>query len=88
MSKHPPRWESLAFGVFFLAVVACWAVWSEDLLTPRQLSLTASGALIVLGVIGVGATLRPARRTPVTPAVPTTDDPEGHDHGQAADPQP
>lgn len=85
MSRHPFRWESLAFGLFFLAVVANWAVWRQDLLTPRQLTLTGSAALIVLGVIGVAATLwqaRPARTTP------TTHPPEGPDDGQAADEEP
>jgi hypothetical protein len=85
MSKHPFRWESLLFGLFFLSVVGNWAVWRQDLLTPRQLSLTASGALIVLGVIGVAATLwhaRPAR------TAPTTHDLEGPDDGQAVDEKP
>jgi hypothetical protein len=85
MKKHPFRWESLAFGLFFLSCAANWAVWKQDLLTPRELSLTASGVLILLGVLGVAATLWQARRSPV----PSTQNPnqEGP-HDEAADAQP
>ncbi|MCW2789676.1 MAG: hypothetical protein JWQ91_1883 [Aeromicrobium sp.] len=86
MSRHPFRWEGLAFGLFFLAVVGNWAVWDQDILTPRELSLTASGALIVLGLLGVGATLRHARPAPPSRTDPTPT--EGADDDQAADPQP
>jgi hypothetical protein len=64
MNRHPFRWESLSFGLLFLVAVGQWAVWKQDLLSPRQLSLTAAGVLIVLGVIGVAATLWHARPTP------------------------
>ncbi len=47
MTRHSFRWEGLAFGLFFLSAVGNWAVWKQDLLTPRQLGLTASGVLIV-----------------------------------------
>ncbi|MRJ76322.1 hypothetical protein GEV29_07220 [Aeromicrobium sp. SMF47] len=66
MTRHPFRWESLAFGLFFLAVVGNWAVWERDLLTPRELSLTASAVLILLGLIGIAATVRQTRPTPHT----------------------
>lgn len=85
MRRHPFRWESLTFGLFFLALVGNWAVWKADLLTARELSLTASAVLIVLGVIGVAATLWHARPTPA----PTTSTPtRGNDDEQDADPQP
>lgn len=82
MRKHPFRWESLAFGLFFLSCAANWAVWKQDLLTPRELSLTASGVLIVLGVLGVAATLWQARQSP--PQIPNQEGP----HDEPADAQP
>ena len=75
MTRHSFCWEGLAFGLFFLAAVGNWAVWKQDLLTPRQLGLTASGVLIVLGLLGVAATVwqtRPANRRPAAPAAETT----------------
>lgn len=74
MSRHPLRWESLVFGLLFLAAAGNWAVWKQDLLTPREFSLTASGLLILFGLIGVAATLWQARPTPAPPAPPV---PEG-----------
>lgn len=56
MTRHPFRWSSLAFGLMFLAGVGQWAVWKQDWLTPRELSLTSSGVLIGLGLLGVIAT--------------------------------
>ena len=90
MSRHPLRWEGLVFGLFFLAVVGNWAVWKQDLLTSRQLSLASSGVLIVLGLIGVAATLWKSRPVPATPA-PTMETieestPEGPED-EEADPQ-
>lgn len=82
MNRHPFRWESLAFGLFFLSVVGNWAVWERDLLTPRELGLTASGVLIILGLVGIAATVRQARPVPHTPS-PT---PEGIPD-EEADPQ-
>jgi hypothetical protein len=99
MTRHPFRWEGLAFGLFFLAIVANWSVWKQDLLTTRQLSLAASGVLIFLGLIGVAATIwrgRPAPALGAETAPHTTHDldteaepvPEGPTHDQEADPQP
>ena len=71
MTRHTFRWEGLVFGLFFLSAVGNWAVWKQDLLTPRQLGLTASGVLIALGLLGVAATVwqtRPANRRRATPA--------------------
>ena len=75
MTRHSFRWEGLAFGLFFLSAVGNWAVWKQDLLTPRELGLTASGVLIVLGLLGVAATVwqtRPgrARHIPALEATP------------------
>lgn len=71
MTRHSFRWEGLAFGLFFLSAVGNWAVWKQDLLSPRQLGLTASGVLIFLGLLGVAATVwqtRPAQRARSIPA--------------------
>lgn len=85
MSRHPFRWGNLAFGLFFLAAVGNWAAWKQDLLTPRELSLTASGVLIFLGVIGVAATIWQSRRIPApTHPAPTR---EGS-RDEEVDPQP
>jgi uncharacterized membrane protein YqjE len=64
MNRHRFRWENLAFGLVFASIVGNWAVWDQDLLTARELSLTAAGVLIVLGVAGIAATVRRSR-TPV-----------------------
>lgn len=101
MTRHSFRWEGLAFGLFFLSVVGNWAVWKQDLLSPRELGLTASGVLIVLGALGVAATVwqtRPAQRKAAVPAPeptpePTTEptidlNPEGPEDHEEAHPKP
>jgi hypothetical protein len=92
MTRHTFRWEGLVFGLFFLAAVGNWAVWKQDLLTPRQLGLTASGVLILLGTLGVAATVwqtRAASRPhPARTPEPTQDTiPEGPED-EEAHPQP
>ncbi len=76
MNRHPFRWDALAFGLFFLAVLGQWAVWEIDLLGPDDLAYVAAGVLIVLGVLGIIGTAisaRPHRReAPFTPT--TTED--------------
>lgn len=87
MSRHPLRWESLAFGLFFAAIVVNWAVWKQDLLSSRQLSLSASAVLIVLGLLGVAATLWNSRPAKLTTPMPTSRTiPEGPDD-EETDPQ-
>ncbi|MDX6234385.1 MAG: hypothetical protein QOH68_3490 [Nocardioidaceae bacterium] len=91
MTRHSFRWEGLAFGLFFLSAVGNWAVWKQDLLTPRQLGLTASGVLILLGLLGVAATVwqtrtaTRARRLPAPDSTETTPDttPEGPEDEEA-----
>jgi len=100
MTRHSFRWEGLAFGLFFLAGIGNWAVWKQDIMTPRQLTLTASGVLIFLGVVGVAATVWQTRSadaarsmpapetTPETTAASTTDiTPEGPEDHEEAHPQ-
>ncbi|GAA3526625.1 hypothetical protein GCM10022234_24840 [Aeromicrobium panaciterrae] len=83
MTRHPFRWSSLAFGLMFLAGVGQWAVWKQDWLTPRELSLASSAVLIGLGLLGVIATFwKPKQLT--TPHI--EDDPsssERSDHEEA-----
>ena len=83
MTRHSLRWDSLAFGALFLAVAGNWAVWKQDLLTARQLSLSASGVLILLGLIGVAATVARSRSPRTTPDPTTTEGTENEE----ADPQ-
>jgi uncharacterized membrane protein YqjE len=88
MTRHSFRWEGLVFGLFFLSAVGNWAVWKQDLLTPRQLGLTASGVLILLGVLGVAATVwqtRSAHRTQLVPTPETAPEntPEGPEDEEA-----
>ena len=87
MNRHPLRWENLIFGLLFVGAVGHWAVWRTDLLTTRELSLAASGVLIVLGVAGVAATLWKARTTP-SPSTIAAPAAEGVTHDEEADPKP
>ncbi|MDR7087693.1 hypothetical protein J2X11_002532 [Aeromicrobium panaciterrae] len=67
MTRHPFRWSSLVFGLLFLAGVGQWAVWKQDWLTPRELSLASSGVLIGLGLLGVVATFWKPKQLTSTP---------------------
>jgi hypothetical protein len=69
MNRHPFRWSSLAFGLMFLAGVGQWAVWKQDWLTPRELSLVSSGVLIALGLLGVIATFWKPKQLTTTPSL-------------------
>lgn len=69
MTRHPFRWSSLVFGLFFLAGVGQWAVWKQDWLTPRELSLASSGVLIGLGLLGVVATFWKPKQLTATPSL-------------------
>jgi hypothetical protein len=76
MRRHPFRWDAIAFGLFFLAVLGQWAVWEHNLLSPDDLAFVAAAVLIVLGVLGIAGSAisaRSDRRTaPFTPQ-PTSD---------------
>ena len=65
MNRHPFRWEALAFGLLFLAVVGTWTAWKTGLLASDQLAYAPAATLIVLGVAGIIATFsRPTRKQP------------------------
>ena len=81
MTRHPFRWSSLAFGLMFLAGVGQWAVWKQDWLTPRELSLTSSGVLIGLGLLGVIATFWKPKPLTTTPTL--EDNPESSEDEEA-----
>lgn len=57
MTRHKLAWTSLAFGVFFLAIAGNWVAGRQDVLTRHELGIAAPITLIVLGVIGVIATI-------------------------------
>ena len=92
MNRHPFRWEALAFGLLFLAVVGTWTAWRTGVLASDQLAYAPAGTLIVLGIAGIIATFStPSRKQPQTPA--STDnadetDEERPDDDQATDTQP
>ena len=79
MNRHAFRWDAIAFGLFYLAVLGQWAVWEQDLFEPDDLAYLAAAVLIVLGVVGIAATAigaRPNRRTaPFTPETSTEAEP-------------
>jgi hypothetical protein len=72
MNRHPFRWEALAFGLLFLAVVGTWTSWKTGVLASDQLAYAPAGTLIVLGVAGIIASLASPRRSS-EPAPETTD---------------
>lgn len=82
MTRHPFRWSSLVFGLFFLAGVGQWAVWKQDWLTPRELSLASSGVLIALGLLGVIATFWKPKQLTTTPK-PEDNSSERSEHEEA-----
>lgn len=66
MNRHSLRWPGLVLGLLFLAIAGNWAVWQQDLLTRQQFSYVLSGALIVLGTLGVIATFWRPRTASLT----------------------
>jgi uncharacterized membrane protein YqjE len=85
MNRHPFRWEGLAFGLFFLAVLGQWAVWEQDWLDPEDLGYLAAATLILLGVLGIVATVGNSRRPQEAPHTPekTTEEGPTHEHEEA-----
>lgn len=87
MTRHPFRWSSLVFGLLFIAGVGQWAVWKQDWLTPRELSLASSAVLIALGLLGVVATFwKPAQLTTTTPR-PEDNSSQERSENEETDPQ-
>jgi hypothetical protein len=86
MNRHPFRWEALAFGLLFLAVVGTWTAWRTGVLASDQLAYAPAGTLIVLGIAGIIATFStPRRKQPQTPA--STDDADETDEERPDDDQ-
>lgn len=83
MNRHPFRWDAIAFGLFFLAVIGQWAVWDRNLLDPDELAYVAATALIVLGVLGIAGTAISAqsqrRSAPFTPEATVAEEPDNDD---------
>ena len=85
MNRHPFRWEALAFGLLFLAVVGTWTAWRTGVLASDQLAYAPAGTLIVLGMAGIIATFsRPSRNADETDET----NEERPDDDQATDAQP
>jgi len=57
MKRHPFRWDALVCGLIFLAVVGTWLTQTTGLLTSGQLAYALAGALIVVGVAGIVASM-------------------------------
>ena len=72
MNRHPFRWEALAFGLLFLAVVGTWTAWKTGALASDPLAYAPAATLIVLGIAGIIATF--SRQTNKQPANTGSDD--------------
>jgi len=70
MNRHPFRWEALAFGLLFLAVVGTWTAWKTGVLASDQLAYAPAGTLIVLGVAGIIASFASPRKPAEPEEVP------------------
>jgi F0F1-type ATP synthase assembly protein I len=57
MNRHAFAWESFAFGALFLAIVGNWVALKQDTFTLDQLSVAAPITLIVLGILGIIASI-------------------------------
>ena len=75
MKRHATDMVSLVFGVLFVFVAAWWAVdrYVDVNIDLPNVGWIAAAALIVLGVIGVVASLR-GDRTPVPSSAPPADE--------------
>ena len=62
MNRHPFRWEALAFGLLFLAVLGTWTAWKTGVLASDQLAYAPAGTLIVLGIAGIIASFSTPNR--------------------------
>lgn len=57
MNRHAFAWVSFAFGILFLTIIGSWIAHEQDVFTLGQLSVAAPIALIVLGIIGIIASI-------------------------------
>lgn len=72
MKAHRTDWLSLTFGLIFAAVVAWWLLAQlYDLNLPR-IGWLLAGAMILIGLLGLSASLRTmrgkGRKPPLPPA--------------------
>ena len=84
MNRHPVRWGSALTGLTFLVLAAGWAVIELDVVALDDAGPVVAAALIVLGVVGIVATVVIARRptmprTPSSERLETTDPKEDSD---------
>jgi len=85
MNRHPFRWEALAFGLLFLAVVGTWTAWKTGALAGNQLAYAPAATLIVLGVAGIIATFGRPSKEPTPTATDDPDDSDGTDEENSDD---
>lgn len=78
MNRHPVRWGSVLSGLTFLVAAAAWAVLELDLVDLDGAGPVVAVALIVLGVVGIAATVVISRR-PALPRTPSGERLEEHD---------
>jgi hypothetical protein len=61
MKRHATDVVALSFGCAFLALVAVWALTKTISINLPSGGWLAAGLLVVIGVVGLAATLRPNR---------------------------
>ena len=61
MKRHPADAVALTAGCVFLAIVAVWAVAKAVTIDLPSKGWLAAGLLVVLGIAGLAAALRPNR---------------------------
>lgn len=69
MRRHAYDWVALSFGALFVVIVGNWAAHTQGLISTTDLALLAPIALIVVGVLGIIASLTSAARSkgPLSP---------------------
>jgi|GEM_PF-5116184 len=81
MRRHPIRWPALIFGLIYLGVIAIrlmsqFDVWPTEIADARIWGVTGAIILIVVGIIGIIATVVRDRNY------------QKENHDQTSDPQP
>lgn len=81
MRRHPIRWSALIFGLIYLGVIAIrlmsqFDVWPAEIADARIWGVAGAITLIVVGIIGIIATVMRDRNF------------QKENHDQTSDPQP